>query len=203
MLRDAFPYRLMKQRKRSHHAYTTKIVLLADSHARAHYGTAKLRPVHTALVPTANMNTALRSAYHVHIPHTITSATPAPPSLRHENRYPDASLWAAARDHEINHLNSQQAILWHPPTEVPVGQKTIRLAMTYKYTRSDTSEIYRSKVRFSLHGDLMRPTLHCDPNDTVAYAVENYTIRALYDLAAVRQHPLHHLDNPSAFKNEI
>lgn len=74
--------------------------------------------------------------------------------------------------------------------------------MTYTYGRDQAGAVTKCNAHFSITGDTMRPNVHYDPTHTVAYAVEKYAIRLIYEIAAARSHQLLHLYITSALTSE-
>ena len=142
----------------------------------------------TATTPFA-FHTTKANPKRRNVPQHITPHTPAPSKHRLARQYPDAHLWSIAHDSELAKIDQMRAIDWIPRSLTHTKSKPIPLKMTYRYKRDSNGHIEERKARCAVRGDLMKPNMHFDPNNTATFAADKTSIRLL--LAHAAAHRLH------------
>lgn len=204
---DPAPKKKLQSRSRParylcHNSAASITVLYTDTYKTGQARISDFHPIHPAIDPTIILAAAFKARPRHHTPSNITTATPPPTSTPQAQTYPDAHLWAHAHNDELEQLETQKAIEWLPPSEIPTNAKTISLTMTYRYKRDAQGKITDRKARCSIRGDLMKPNIHYDPSRTAAYSADKATIRLIFAIAAYNRQPTRHFDIQSAFTHE-
>ena len=75
--------------------------------------------------------------------------------------------------------------------------------MAYLYKRDSDGNITERKARCDVRGDIMKPGIHYNPDDTTTFAADKATIRFLLCDASAHQLPTGHFDISSAFLHEL
>lgn len=119
-------------------------------------------PRHTILVRTPQFLTNHGSHPRVnrvstwhHIPRSITATTLDPANTAQARRYPDAAMWEASHNSELNKLDAMNTIEWilnDVSDMLPTDIKVINMSLSYCYKRNDSGEITKHKALASLQG---------------------------------------------------
>lgn len=65
-----------------------------------------------------------------------------------------------------------EAIQWIDALDVPNTNKTVLLAMTYWYSRSSKGESIESRAKCPIRGNMMKPGVHYNLDNTATYSVK-------------------------------